>query len=209
MALFQDYGSSNDVTITYASGTVGPTNWNNIINVQTTGTSIASASLDSLMVRSDAQGGSGNINSRAFLWFDTSVIPNDAEIISAQLEYRITLRTGSSADIEPMYAVVGTFTPGSLTTSSYGSLDKTKVFGSHSINLNANTMTITGLQYIEKADFTKIVLITNSDMNTVSPGTTRTERSATIASQNHATSSYRPLLSVTYEVGGTVSQVII
>ncbi len=186
MALFQDYGSSNDVTITYQAGGVGPAVWTTVITA-TTGTSIDSASSTTLKVRSDPDGGAGNINSRVFLWFDTSSIPNDAEITAAQLDYRTTLRTGTASDIQPIYAVQGTFTPGSLTTASYGSLDKTKVLGSAPNSLNAVTMTLTGLQYIDKTDFTKIVLITNRDYSNSHPGTTDTERSSTLASQNNAT----------------------
>lgn len=194
------YGSSNDVEIGYNAGS--STSWANVSQTQTVGTYINSASATNYKVRSDSNGGVGTyFNSRIYLYFDTSFIPDNALITDAQLSVNMETNV-SGGNIQPIYAVLGTFPASALSTSNYGDLNKSQVFGSANVSnnggLNTITFTTQGLSLINKTGNTKIVLITNNDYSGSIPGSGSTERSKTLSSQNNATTGQRPLLTVNW-----------
>lgn len=198
MALLQVYGSSNDVEIGYSSGV--SVSWNNVVNVFTTGSYINSAAATNFKVRSDAQGGVGTYyNSRIYMYFDTSSLPDNAVILSATLDVYQEAQV-SSTNIQPIHAVVGTFAAGALAVTDYGALNKSQRFGSNNLGSGARTITFdaSGYQYINKLGFTKIVLVTDNDYTNSAPSSGSTERSKTLSSQNNGVVGQRPLLSINY-----------
>lgn len=204
------YGSSNDVEIGYNAGS--STSWSNVTNTQTVGTYINSVSATNFKVRSDSNGGVGTyFNSRVFLYFDTSFIPDNALITDANLNVFMETNT-SGGSIQPIYAVVGTFPAAALSTSNYGDLNKSLVYGSGNIGTNNNNNTINfstqGLTLINKTGNTKIVLITNNDYTGSIPSSGSTERSKTLSSQNNATIGQRPLLTVNWTLSTPFSSYI-
>lgn len=212
MAVFQAYGSSNDVEIGYSSGV--STSWNNVSNVQTNGTYINSATATNFKVRADTNGGAGTYwCSRIFLYFDTSSLPDNAVIQSANLNiYMESNVSGASTDIQPCYMVVGTFAAGPLATTDYGNLLKSQIFGSGNISINASSNTInfnsTGFQYINRLGFTKIVIIGNKDLTGAIVSTPSSEQSKTISSQNNASIGQRPLLTVNYVLANPMASYV-
>ena len=195
----QAYGSPNDVEIGYTAAT--PSSWTTIKDALV-GTYIGSSSSQTCKVRSDSNGASGLWwISRMFMYFDTSMLPDNAVITAARLElFHESNVSGSS--IQPIYAVVGTFPAGPLSISNFGSMNRSQVLGNNNLSVVGVPRTLTidpsGFQYINKIGFTKIVLITNNDFTGSQPSNGSTERSKTLSSQDNVDMSRRPLLTIDY-----------
>lgn len=212
MAVFQTYGSSDDVEIGYISGV--STSWNNVSNVITNGSYINLATAVNFKVRADSNGGTGTYAlARIFMYFNTSGLPDNAVITSANLNvYMESNVSGSDTKVQPVSMVVGTFAAGALATTDYGNLNKSQVFGSGAISLNTANNTLnfdaSGFQYINKLGFTKIVLCPAADISGATPGTGLTERSKTLSSQNNVTIGQRPLLTINYTLANPMASYV-
>lgn len=212
MSVFQAYGSSDDVEIGYISGVA--TSWNNVSNVITNGSYINAATATNFKVRADSNGGTGTYAlARIFMYFNTSALPDGAIITSASLDVFMESNvSGADTKVQPVSMVVGTFAAGALSTTDYGNLNKSQVYGSGAISVNASNNTInfnpSGFQYINKLGYTKIVLCPAADISGATPGTGLTERSKTLSSQNNITIGQRPLLTINYTLANPMASYV-
>lgn len=213
MAIVSIYPSSDDVSIRKESFGGG---WNeSTLGDGTTGTAIDVNTNVTLQVRCDNISGSGFLDARAYLYFDTSIIPQSSFVYSATLSLRMpdnrVINAGanefSDTRVWPLQIVEGTFPTGTLSTGYFGSTIRSNLMaigsspyliggGLYGIDI---TFTNIGRSRINKSGLTKIVVLGNLDLNNGSqPASSSLNRAFEFYSQNNATVSNRPLLTIDY-----------
>lgn len=147
--------------------------------------------------------------SRGIMLFDTSALPDDANISAATLSLYITAVTDSMAsNPEPQLDIVDS-NPGSntsLSTTDYGNVGTTRyASGTDLSSLTTNAVNVinlnaTGIAAIDVSGITKFGLRINCDTDNSEPTDLSTNLSASVDydSGDSGTPAHRPTLTVTY-----------
>ena len=151
---------------------------------------------------------------RAFIPFDTSSLPTDITISAATIKVRVTGKTGTgdtglvqTTQDDPEDLVIADHqrcgTCPHIPAEGAPRMSNPTVNTYHTFSLNA-----TGKGWIvhDGSSFSKFGLRDEYDIDELSGGTAHSYQFNQIATANHATSAYRPLLTVTYTIPTTAGK---
>lgn len=151
---------------------------------------------------------------RTFLPFDTSGLPDEAEIVSANLSVYVSAKINADNDGDDFITIVNTSqaSPTSLVTADYdqvGSIsnpvegtderkDLTSISTGSYLSFVLNS---TGLSWVSKEGFTQLGLREGHDvLNSAFGGASNSSNSIQVRTSNYAGTSFDPILAISYRL---------